>query len=704
MRPRSVAVVGASTQPGSVGERPIRYLKRHGYKGRIYPINPKYSEIAGLTCYPSLLAVPQEIDLTLLAVSVDRTFQVLEDCVQKGVRTATVFASGFAESGGEGVALQARIKAFCRATGLRVCGPNCIGTINIKDGIAATFSNVAEREAFIPGAVGLVSQSGGLAGSILDRAQDKGLGLSFVVSAGNEADLEVADYIDFMLSDSDTRVIMAFVEGFKNGVRLREVAARALEIGKPLVILKAGRSEKGKRAAVSHTGSLAGSDEIIDALFRQKGVIRVNDLDELVDTASFLALSPLPEGNRIGVLSLSGGAGVIMGDKCEENGLDLVDFSPNTKEALRRIMPSYGNISNPFDPTAQGYGGGGSLEVARFSLETLLGDETLDTIVAQLPTVSGEHAASLAREVGNSRKLARGGYAALCTAGASSEPAHRVFQQSGIAYFTSFTNCFKAIRAGYTYSRRLKTRSIPATLAIPPGTSQAASKYLETMGATGTEYESKALLSLYGIAVTAETLTTNLTEAVAAANRIGYPVALKVQSPDIPHKTEAGVIRLGINNADEVAAAYSAVLDSACRWNPRARVLGVLVQEMVPLETEALVGMVTDAQFGPVIAFGLGGVFVEVLRDMAYRPVPLCETDAREMIEEIKGYRVLQGVRGKPPADVEALVDVLLRLSCLATDLHEGISQIDVNPLAVMGAGRGVKAVDALVVKRQDQG
>lgn len=697
MKPRSVAIIGASAQPGSIGERPIRYLRKHGFKGQIFPINPKYQELFGLPCYPGLQAVPGKVDLALVALSMERVFQALEECVQKGVTTATVFASGFAEAGGDGIERQAQLKAFAQRTGLRICGPNCIGTINIKDGVAATFSNAAEVDRFLPGKVGILAQSGGLAGSILDRAQSKGLGINYVVSSGNEVDLEAADYIDFMLADPDTAAVMAFVEGFKDGRKFAAVADRALEMGKALVILKGGRSEKGQMAAASHTGSLAGSDKVCDTLFRQKGVSRVDDLDSLVDTAILFANSPLPQGNRIGIFAPSGGAGVIMADKCEENGLKLVDLSPTTKEGLSKLMPAFGSISNPLDPTAQGYAAPDAMLAC---LDVFVRDQGFDTILVQIPTVSGEFAANLARGIVKAKGLTDRAYAVLCSSGASSEPAYQVFRESNVPYFNSFTNCFQAIGAAVKYNRRLKDLpDLPASSAVQAGALGQARDWLRSEGSVPTEYQSKKLLSCYGIPVTKEALAANLEQALEAAQSIGYPVVLKVQSPQILHKTDAKVVRLNVGSPGELEVAYREVVENAFRWNPEAQVQGVLVQEMAPPGTEVIVGMSRDEQFGPVLLFGLGGIFVEVFQDVAYRMAPLTEEAAREMIRETKGASILEGARGRPAADVNAVVDVLLKLSHLAGDLESEISQIDINPLIVYDAGHGVKAVDALVIR-----
>lgn len=619
LRPRSIAMIGASAQWGSIGERPMRYLQKHGYDGQLFPVNPKHQELAGLPCYPSLLAVPGAVDLVLVAVSAERVFKALEDCAQKRVKSAAVFASGFAEVGGEGIERQAQLKAFAQRTGIRICGPNCQGLLNVRDGVAATFSNVADRDRFLPGKVGIVAQSGGLAGCIFDRAQSKGLGISYMVSTGNEADLETADYIDFMLTDAATSVVMAFVEGFKDGRKFAAVADKALELGKPLVILKGGYSKVGKRAACFHTGSQTGSDEVCDALFRQKGVARARDLDELVDVAAMFAYSPVPQGNRIGIFTPSGGAGVIMADACEEEGLQLADLSSDTQAALSKLLPAFGAIANPLDPTAQG-----APENTMACLDIIVKDDNFDVVVSQYPHITGGLGAKLIGRMARAKDLTDRAYAVLSTSGATSEPAHQVLRDSGVPYFTNVRNCFRAIGAAVDYGRRLREyRSAPSGVPCPAGGLHRAPAWLSQKGAALAEHEAKELLSSYGIPVAKE---------------------------------------------DSVRAG-----------------------------TEVLIRMLRDDQFGPTIIFGLGGVFGDVCKDVALRVVPLTGIDAREMVQEIRGAAVLEGLRGRPAADVDAIVDVLLRLSCLARELQEEVSQVEINPLVVCEIGQGAEAVHAVI-------
>lgn len=697
--PTSIAIIGATERKLALGERIVRYLLKHGYKGRIYPINPQYQRVMGLPCFSSLQDVLDPIDLALIAVSADRVFSALEECAQKQVRTATVFASGFGESGPDGMVRQEKLREIVRRTGLRICGPNCMGTINVREGIVASFGNAAEMEKFIPGSVGIVAQSGGLAGSIFDRAQEKGLGISYVVSSGNEVDLEAADYCSFMLDDPGTKAIMVFAEGLKDGPKFVSMAERALYLGKPIVIFKAGRSEQGRKAAATHTGSLTGSDEVHDAVFKQKGVIRVHDIDELVDVTSLLAKYQETGGNSVGVMAPSGAAGVIISDKCEEYGLRLPQPSNRTTEELGKVLPDFGSVSNPLDPTGQGYGDPRQL---RRCMEVFVRDENFDTVLIQVPTVAGDFAVDFAQGVVQAVSMVTRPVAALCTGGGLSQPAIEVLKDNGIPFFLSFDSCFKAIASLVRYSHLVKLarsgEADPVPIVLDPGARNCLLDLLESNSPVLTEQESKSLLSLYSVPCTQEALARNPDEAVAIANRIGYPVAMKVQSPQIPHKTEARVIRLGIHSDGEVRNGFQELLENASKWDPQARIDGVLVQEMVKEGVETIVGVSSDPQFGPTILFGLGGIFVEVLKDVSMRIAPLTRRDAEEMVREVKGFPILQGARGRPKADLDALVDVLLSLSKLAIDSGGRISQLDINPLVVLEEGQGAKAVDALVL------
>ncbi|MBI2849365.1 MAG: acetate--CoA ligase family protein [Chloroflexi bacterium] len=696
LSPSSIAVVGATSKPLAVGERVIRYLTKHGYGGDVFPVNPTYDELAGRKCFPAVLDIPEPVDMAILAVSAERVASVLEQCVQKGVKAAIVFSSGFAESGEEGKIRQDQIRTMAKESGVRICGPNCMGMINVKERIVASFSNVGEVDRLVPGGVGIIAQSGGLAGSIFDRVQSKGLGVSYVVSSGNEADLEACDYIDFMLDDPDTRVIISFIEGIRDGRRFKSIADKALERSKPLVILKAGRTDEARRAAASHTGSMTGSDQVYDALFRQKGVVRVHDLDELVDIACYFSRCSLPRGPRIGIMAPSGGAGVLLVDKCHEVGLKLATPSPQVEEDLRRLMPAFGSVSNPFDPTGQGYG---DPEMMRKCLDLFVRDPVYDLVLVQVPTMAGQSAKDWAMDVVEAARNIDSPLVALCTGGNLSAQAFEVFRDSPVPYFTSFESCFRAFAAAVGFQEtQARYRLREDTPAVDPMRREKALALLDSSSDRLTEHESKQLLSLYGIPCTREALARTPEEAVAIAEKIGYPVAIKVQSPQISHKTEAGVVRLNIEKPSQLIAEFEGAMERARQWNPNAYIQGILVQEMVPSDREAIVGMTVDSQFGPAIMFGLGGIFAELLRDFSLRVAPLTKIEAQEMIAAIKGYGVLQGARGKPKADVGAITDVLVKVSQLSIELGDRITELDINPLLVFPEGQGVKVVDALVV------
>ncbi|MCL5959935.1 MAG: acetate--CoA ligase family protein [Chloroflexi bacterium] len=688
--PKSVAVIGASQRKGALGERLVRYLLKHGYKGKVFPVNPRYDSLMELPCFPSLSEIPEPVDLALIALPAEQVLATIEQCVDKHVKVATIFAGGFAESGPEGRELQEKVKDIARKGHIRICGPNTVGTFNIKDGIAASFSQVLEGRGFAPGNIGIVAQSGGLAGSLLDRAHEKGLGVNYVASCGNEVDLESSDYISYMLDDPDTRVIMAFIEGFRNGPKFADVATKALGLGKPLVILKVGRTERGKKAAASHTGSLTGSDAVYSSIFKQLGIIRVEDIDQLVDAACFLSWQELQQGNRLGILSPSGGAGILIADKCEQYELELPDLTAETTEKLSTLLPSFGVISNPLDPTGQSYANPNQLTDC---IQAFAEADNFDVVLVQAPTIAGDFAVHFANGIVQAAKNCRSPLAVLCTGGSLSAAAVEVLRANKIPFFHSFDSCFKAIGLTARYVK-LRNERAPEDGVLKPGVPRAKAlrspqlvNLLQTRFGALTEYESKLVLLERGLPCTREGLARSPEEAASIARQIGFPVAMKVQSPDILHKTEARVIRLGVSSETEVLSLFGELQDNARRWDPRARVDGVLVQEMVDSGVETIAGISSDPTFGPVILFGLGGVFAEILKDVAIRVAPLTRRDAECMINEIKGFPILQGARGGDKSDVDALADTLMKISDFAIDNQGSVSQLDVNPLVVFKSG-----------------
>lgn len=702
LNPESVAIIGVSKSSSRIGGRLFKYLSKHGYKGSLSLVNPKYKELKGVKCYPRISDIPIPIDCALIAVPEKNVISVLSECADSNVRAAVVFSSGFAEMGSYGKKKQRKIKELAKTKNLRICGPNCIGLINFNNHVALSFSQFLEIDTLIPGNIGFISQSGALGGSLVNRAQDKNIGLSYFISSGNEADLGVSDFIEYLvLHDEKTKVIAALIEGFKDGSKFVEAAELALKHRKPIIVLKIGDTEAGKKAAASHTGALVGSDSVIDAVFDQKGVIRVHDYDELLQTASLFSKGKIPKGNRVGILTSTGGGGIIMADYYTKLGLTVPELSQKTRELVSKEISSFGQVANPFDLTGQIFS---DPEMFGRCMKLFMEEKNFDIIQVNVSMVAGQSSEKRALCILES---ARGSLKPIVTwwaAGSLSEPGIKILSDSEIALFRSPERCAMAVKSLVKYYQLLETRSDSTKYRYDDDYSislDSAKNILDAGDTCLSEHQSKALLKLYGIPVTRENVAKSPHEAISFAEEIGFPVVLKIDSLDITHKSEAKAIRLGVKSKEEISQFYEEIIENVEKYDPKARINGVLVQEMTRSGTEVIVGMSEDPQFGPTIAFGLGGIFVEVLKDISLRVVPLLKSDAELMVRETKGYEILRGLRGKNRSDIEAVIDVLLRISRLAEDWKHYISEIDINPLIVFDEGHGVKALDALVVLKK---
>ncbi len=687
LKPRSIAVVGASQDPSRISARPLRFLLHHGFAGPVYPINPRASEILGIKAFPRIGDVGEPVDLAMVGVAAKLVPGVVEECAVAGVKATLILTSGFAETGEEGRRAQQRLGAIARERGIRLMGPNSMGIINPRLGAAACWSNVAELDRLLPGRIGLISHSGGLGGSVLNRAQDHHVGLSYLVWPGGEADVSSVEALQFLLDDEDTEVIALIVESIGDTEGFVAAARRALRLRKPLVVFKLGRREAGRRAVTTHTGAMAGADEVYRGAFAQLGVVQVEQFDDLYETAAFFSKAALPEGDRVGVITSSGGARILMADIAETLGLSLPSLAPETAEPVSRLIPGYGSTSNPLDIT-----GGLAEDVFFRSLEPFVGDPNLDIIVATITMITGARSGQRGRDLIEFSKRIRKPFAVHWTAGSLSAPGFDELEKGPVPLFYSGEKCLWNVRALIRYAA--KVRQEPELARSPPSVPG----WLESLHGALDEYGSKRLLAHYGVHPTRERVATSAREAVVAARAIGYPVALKVLSADIGHKTESGGIRLNLTSDEAVAEAFGAVSAAASLRHPQARIRGVLVQEMVSGGVEMVAGITTDVQFGHVVMAGLGGVFAEALDDSAVRLPPLNAADARELLQELRGRRVLNGLRGGPAADIDALIEAILRLSDLAISVGPRLVELDVNPLAVLPRGQGVLALDALAV------
>ena len=695
MKPASIAVVGAS-QRMSRATRVVANLQRFGYAGRIFPINPKYAEVLGVPCYPDLASTPEPADSVVVAIPAEQVPAVLTAAVDCGVRAAVVLSSGFAEAGAPGRQRQAELERLATECGLLICGPNCYGVFNIRLG-AATFS-ADLVEPLRPGAVGVVSQSGGFSHAIGEYLmQQRAVGLSYIVSCGNQAGVTVEDYIAFLVEDDDTAVIGAFVEGFKKPEAFRRAAAHARALGKPIVVLKVGRSENARQAMLAHTGSLAGTPEIIEAMLRQSGIVQVSSLNEMIDTLTLLAAARTytPRAWKVGILSGLGGECGRAADAADRAGVELPPLSAASVDTLKTFMPDFGNPRNPLDGTGAMYEDA-SLFPRLF--DVMLRDEAVDVVAVNLRV-------NVPRPGGGapSRPFSRAMIDALANnpgrlvlafssfaGGDLDQEVVRPLADAGVPFLESTETTMLALRHAREH-RRFLDRAESVAPSAPAGRPRA--RLSGTLGAT----EAMALLSEFGVPVVASIAAKDAAAAAVAADRVGYPVVLKIDSPDIAHKTDVGGVRVGLGDAAAVRAAFGAMLDEVRQRAPAARLDGALVQRMIPGGREMILGVKTDPLFGPAVLCGLGGVFVEQLRDVALRLPPIGPTDAAAMIAELRGAAILSGARGRAPADTRALADAIVRVAALADAHRDSLRALDINPLLVLDEGRGVVAVDWLI-------
>ena len=697
--PRSVALVGASSESNKLSGRPLRFFREFGYSGRLYPVNPKYRDIAGMPCFPSLAAIPGEVELAVITLPAAAVPAALAECGAKGVKAAAIISSGFAEVGGDGIRLQEELKKIAADYGIAVCGPNCSGFVYTPEYVTASFTVGIDRGYPDIGPAAFVSQSGALSSYILGEAWERGLGFRYWITTGNECVLSFTDYFDYILEDPEVRLILGYMEDARDGPAFQACARRALLLDKPVIIMKVGRSEAGAKASLSHTGSLAGADDVYEAVFRRHGVLRAENLDELFDLALLAQAPRRPRGNRVQILTISGAAGILMVDVGTELGLEFPDISPNTRDELKKIMPAFASIANPMDLTAQAVASPGLFKEAA---ELIIADPNVDTLVIFLGIVPGAHeklAADIAFVAQSTDKLVVVTWFPL-----PNREVWQILTRAGIPVLPEPARGMRTIgkMARYVDARK-KALSPLAQRSSTPADGLSEAQTIVARARTGgrgalSELETKNLLKAWGFAVPRGGLARNAEEARALAGSIGRPVAMKASSPDLLHKTEAGVIRLGVQNL-EVEEAFESIMQKAREWNPAAHLDGVLVEEMISGDVrEVIAGVCQDRCFGPVITFGLGGVFVEVLRDFVVCPAPLDVEEARELIQKIRGYRILTGFRGRPPADLDALAQALCRIGDLACCLQQNISELEINPLFVLPAGAGVVVGDALAV------
>ncbi len=693
LNPASIAVIGASQRAGSFGERVLHNLQN--YSGRFYPVNARYETIGDRKCYASVTDLPEKVDCAVICAAREAVEDIVRECAAAGVGGAIIFASGYSEtSKDDRIAQQETLQAIARESGLRIVGPNCIGVVNTTSDARITFMDLAPKIEPGPRSIGIISQSGAL-GMALAQSTSRGIAVSHVLTSGNSCDVDMADYVNFLAEEPDCAAIALVFEGMAEPQRLLRACETAWKANKPLIIFKMASGEQGATAAMSHTGSLAGSHAAYKAAFRRAGAIVVDDYEHLLETAAFLAKSPAPQAKGVAVVATSGGAAIMAADRAEQHSVDLPQPSDDVRAILEQHVPEFGAVRNPCDVTAQVLSNPASLAACA---NALLGSPDYAALIvphpySYLPTLG--RIAVFDELAGNNGKPICMGWLSEWMGG----PGMKEIESSrNVSLFRSMNNLFATMDAWMWREEKRQAPVAPARRFSPESArAQAAKLIAGAANATLTEREAKEVLALYGVPVVGEKLVQSADEAVAAAEALGLPVVMKVESPDLPHKTEAGVIRLNLKTAADVREAYQAVMANANKVSPPPRINGVLVQPMVPQGVEMVVGARVDPLFGPLVVVGLGGILVELMKDTTLLPAPVSQAEALEMLRSLKGVKLLEGFRGMPATDLNRFAEIICRVSEFADDQREGIAELDINPLIC--AGERITAVDALIIR-----
>jgi len=686
--PRSVAIVGASTKPGKVGHDILKNMLSSGYGGEVYPINPHAEEILGKKCYPSVLEVPGEIDLVVVVVPAASVLPVIEECGKKGIQLGIVISAGFKESGPEGIERERRLGELARQFGMRIVGPNCLGVMSTSNGLNTTFAQGMPRR----GNVALMSQSGALATAIIDWSIQQGIGYSKFVSFGNGVDVGVVDLLRAWEDDAETTVIVAYIEGLRNGPMFMEVA-RQVSAKKPVIVVKAGGTQAGARAVSSHTGSLAGSEQAYNAAFLQCGVIRANSMEELFDLAIAFSYQGPPRGRNVAIVTNAGGPGIMATDAAERVGLRLASLDAGTVQALRKQLPEASNFYNPVDVL-----GDADADRYVYAAENLLRDPNVDSVLAVLTPQAMTRPKETAEKLGSASAQSRKPVLACFMGGNAIAEAQEVLNKHKIPNYPYPERAVQSLAKMAEYREWCdEPPDEPVPIAADGEAVRAvfAAARQENRVNLG-EIEAREVLKAYGLAVPESYIARSADEAAAHAEKIGFPVVMKIVSPDILHKSDIGGVRVGVRDQQEAMDVFELMMLRVRRYAPDAVIRGVFVQEMIQAGREVIIGSTRDPQFGPLVMFGLGGIYVEVLKDVSFRVAPFGERHAGRMIEEIRSAPLLRGARGERSSDVEAIVKCLLTVSQMVTDFPE-IVEMDINPLKVREPGAGAVAVDARI-------
>ncbi len=684
--PRSICIIGASRHKGKIGNSVLRNIINAGFHGDIYPINPKSREIAGKKCYPSVLDVNRPIDLAVITVPAETVIEVAGECGRAGVKFLIVITAGFKEIGPEGLEREKKLKKLCRKYSMRLLGPNCVGFIDMHRSLNATFSAVTP----LKGNIVFISQSGAMLVSILDWSKSLGLGFSHFISLGNKADLDEADFIEQVAEDPHTKAILCYLEDVAEGRRFLEVSSKA-SLKKPVVIFKSGISQAGAKAASSHTGALAGSDRAYDAAFKQCGVIRVETMSELFDLAIAFSGKTLTQGRGVAIITNSGGPGIVAADCVEAKGLKMVRFSKKTISKLRTNLPAEASLYNPVDVL-----GDARKDRFEFSLRTILADESVNNVLVLITPLDVTEPVETAKAIVNIANDSSKPVFVCFLGGEQVKEGARILTRNSIPCYSFPEPAVNAILkvAAYTELRnKIDRKQVIKSFKVDAKTVKAVffdavrEHRLTLLG-----NEAAAVAEAYGIPVAPVELARTAREAEQISSRLGFPVVLKVSSPKIIHKSDIHGVRLNLKSAEEVRKAFRDILDSAGYYLPEAPIYGVEVQPMVPEGTELIIGMNRDVQFGPLLAFGLGGIYVNLLKDVSFRLAEkLDEEEIRDMIKETRAYSLLRGYRGEKPRDMDKIIKIIARFAKLANDFPE-ILDMEINPL--IAYEKGAAALD----------
>jgi len=693
--PKSIAVVGASRQPGSVGHSLLANLLMNRYQGVIFPVNPKATSVLGIKCYPRVLEISDDIDLAVIIVPSRAVPQVLDECGEMGIKSAIIISAGFKEIGGKGIELERQVQEIGRKHDIAIIGPNCLGLINTDplSQMNATFATDMPKL----GNIGFISQSGALCVAVLNYAKEADVGFSKFISMGNKAGIAENELLSYLQSDPKTDVILMYLEDLVDGREFMRIARRTTSSShkpKPIIALKAGRTLPGARAASSHTGSLAGSDRVYDAIFEQSGVLRVETLEELFDYVRGFSSQPLPGGPNVAIVTNSGGPGILATDSCIRHGLNVPPLAGRTLTRLRQVLPRTASLQNPVDLVAEA-----QAKEYEATLRAVLKDKDIHSAIVILTSTAFTEVDKISAAVAKVAKE-NDKPVVCCLLGVFDvSKGIKILEMSGIPNFRFPESAARVVSEMAKFTLWLNQ---PQTRARVYRVSKA--KVVKTLAAVKAEgrqflLESEAyeVLRAYRFPVIDSCLVGSEEEAVAAARRVDFPVVLKIASPDIVHKFDYGGVRLDLKNEDEVGLAYREILESVRRQQPAARIAGITVEEMARPGKEVILGMNRDAQFGPILMFGLGGIYVEAFEDVSFRLAPIREYSALTMIKKTKAHKILDGFRGGPLYDIEAVADCLMRLSQLVIDF-ESIREMDINPLLVYEKGQGCRVVDARII------